>query len=82
MPPKKIAKIFRALLRPQKISAPPFAMKIKAHPIKKHVNSIFTGKFQGNFFKAPLQGLTNFKGPLFTISHPPTSVCERSPISK
>ena len=63
--------------RPQKISGPPFLpQKSCVNPIKKHVNSIFTGKF-GNFFKAPLQGSKILWVPLFA-SAPLTSVCERS----
>ena len=57
----------------KKFQGPPFwhAWKLRVNPIKKHVNSIFSGKFVVFFFKAPLQGsktgVKNFKGPPFCI---------------
>ena len=70
---------FRPQKKKKKNQPPYFAMKITGQPHRKHINSIFTGKFVVIFFRAPpLTRIKNFKGPLFT-SAPPLQVFANGP---
>ena len=80
---KNIAKSFRGPRSDHKKSAPPpplFAMTITGQSHRKACKLNIYWKIYGNFFRAPLQGSTFFKGPFLHL--PSLQVFVNGPLDK